>query len=245
MDKLIRPQFDKAFRGFNQKQVNDYISRLESEIEIISHQQEKSERETANLHSEVERLKNQVNTAWTEAETMRSQNSRMTATIQELESALQEQKDAQARMRLELKQLRDSAAESDHDPQTIKAAILNAQRMAEIIVSEANQQADGLRLQADADFAAAQEKMEQLVQQKNAEAEELVSAAHLKCDELQREYDHILVDVSGFKAEMIELYRRHLELLYKLPDNGLPAGQTQSIPLLADNAELEEGMPEK
>lgn len=245
MERMIRPQFAKVFRGLNPKQVNDYVARLESELEIVGHQQEKSERETANLQLEVERLKNQINTAWTEAETMRSQNSRMTATIQELEASLQEQKDAQARLRLELKQLRDSAAESDHDPQTIKAAILNAQRMAEIIVNEANQQADDLRLQADSDFAAAQEKMELMVQQRNAEAEELISAAHLKCDDLQREYDHILMDVSGFKAEMIELYRRHLELLYKLPDNGMLPVQRQSIPLLAEAVDYEEGMPVK
>lgn len=231
MDKLIRPQFNKSFRGFQQKQVNDYISRLESEIEIISHQQEKSEREKTNLLAEVERLKNQINVAWTEAETMRSQNSRMTATIQELESSLQEQKDAQARLRLELKQLRDAAAESDHDPQTIKDAILNAQRMAKIIVKEANSEADALRTQADADYAAAQKETEIMIQQRNAEADDLIAAAQQKCEELQQDYDHILMDISGFKAEMIGLYRRHLELLYKLPDNGLSVGQTDVVML--------------
>lgn len=224
MDTIIRPQFAKVFQGYHPKQVEDYISRLESEIEIMDHQEEKNGRESAQLREEVDRLKNQVNIAWSEAETMRSKNSQLNATIRELESALQEQKDAQSRLKLELKMLQESASESDHDPQMIKDAILSAQRMGQIIIQEANQRADAIRTETEEACAAARDKVERMAEERIAEAESHVTAAAVRCEELRQEYNHILVDVSGFKAEVIALYRRHLELLYQLPDNGMFLG---------------------
>lgn len=224
MDKIIRPQFGKTFRGYDPKQVNDYITRLEYEIEIVGHQQEKSDQEVSRLRDETDRMKNQVNVAWTEAEEMRSKNSQLNASIQDLESTLQEIRDENARLRAELRHYQETAPTTEHDPETIKEAILSAQRMGQIIVDEAKQHADDLRSQADDAYASAQKELDQMIQEKRSAADELEIAAQKKCEDLKHEYNRILMDVSGFKAEMISLYRRHLELLYKLPDNGLLIG---------------------
>lgn len=236
MNKMNRPSFEKSFRGYNRKQIDEYVAMLESEIEISGHHQEKNERELSNMRTEVERLKNQLNNAWSEAETMRSKNSQLTANINELETSLKEVKEELAALKIENTKLRESAAESEHNPQIIKDAILSAQRMSEIIVQEANQRADELRTRASEEYAATQEEMDKLVVAKYAEVDHLIDNANQKCADLQREYDHILMDVSGFKAEMISLYRRHLELLYMLPDNGMLVESAVEVNLISDES---------
>jgi len=42
--------------------------------------------------------------------------------------------------------------------------------------------------------------------------------AEKKCDNLQQAYDRILLDVTKFKSELMDMYRRHMELLAALPE---------------------------
>ena len=51
------------------------------------------------------------------------------------------------------------------------------------------------------------------------EVEEYVSKVKTEicCDNLQHEYDRILLDVTGFKSELMKMYRKHMELLAALP----------------------------
>ena len=58
----------------------------------------------------------------------------------------------------------------------------------------------------------------QVVEEAKAHALEITGQAERKCENLQKDYDRILLDVTGFKAEMMGMYRRHMELLAALPE---------------------------
>ena len=103
------------------------------------------------------------------------------------------------------------------DPKTIQDAILNAQRMSEIVIVEAQQKAMDLREKARQDKKQQEEEGKKMVEDAKAEALRVTSEAELRCDSLQHEYDRILMDVTGFKAEIMKMYRKHMELLAALP----------------------------
>ena len=103
------------------------------------------------------------------------------------------------------------------DPKTIQDAILNAQRMSEIVIVEAQQKAFDIREKARKDKKQQEEEGKKMVEDAKAEALRVTSEAELRCDSLQHEYDRILMDVTGFKAEIMKMYRKHMELLAALP----------------------------
>lgn len=263
MDKLIRPEFGKAFWGINQKQADDYMSQLESELEIADVQLEKGKKELEELRASAVRMTNQLESARSDVAYLQEENSSFLKRNQELEDELMSLKELpvpkQNNERLEKMQsliddltarleesqaglsaseeknrmLEEQAAEREkeirslksrlengQDPQTIQDAILSAQRMGRIILSEAKEKADNLQLSAEMQYKHSMEAMEQELQKKQHHADVIVADAEKRCEDLREEYDHILLDVSGFKQEMIGLYRKHLQLLYLLPDNG-------------------------
>lgn len=219
MAELIRPIFRKAFHGYNKAEVNQYITRIESEVEIARLQQEKREREIVELRAAERSLQTKLENALADLESEKNKNEILTSSIQDLETQLNDHTDALRKANQQIQELRDAAAESDHDPQTIRDAILSAQRMGTIIVCEANQRADAIRSQAESEYSQTQLALQQQTEETNQHIDQMLADAKEKCNQLQMDYDRILMDVSGFKAEMIAMYRRHLELLYKLPDN--------------------------
>ena len=86
------------------------------------------------------------------------------------------------------------------DEDNLKAALLNAQRMGENVVREAKQKADAIEREA------------------KIRAEGIVSSAADRCREEQLEYERIRAEVSQFKANVLSLYRQHIESLSTLPE---------------------------
>ena len=103
------------------------------------------------------------------------------------------------------------------DPKIIQDAILNAQRMSEIVIVEAQQKALDIREKARKDKKQQEEEGRKLVEDAKTEAFRVTSEAELRCNNLQHEYDRILMDVTGFKSELLKMYRKHMELLAALP----------------------------
>lgn len=264
MEKLTRPEFAKAFWGINQKQANDYMSQLESELEIADIQLSKEKKELEELRTAAERMNNQLESARSDVAYLQEENSSFLKRTQELEDELltvkashapqQDNQDQLAQMQsviddltakleasqtdlsacekknrtlaqqvadqeAEIQNLR-SRLENGQDPQTIQDAILSAQRMGRIILSEANEKAAALQASAEMQYKSSMDALEQELLEKQRCADDIVADAEKKCEDLRGEYDRILLDVSGFKQEMIGLYRKHLQMLYLLPDNG-------------------------
>ena len=182
-------KFRTAFMGYQKSDVDAYVTRVKIELEEQEKQQKKLEEELQEQRSEIE-----------------DQQKRLDGAEKKYEDLKREYEEYRNRMEAE-----------GADPKTIQDAILNAQRMSEIVIVEAQQNAMDIREKARQDKKQQEEEGKKMVEDAKAEALRVTSEAELRCDSLQHEYDRILMDVTGFKAEIMKMYRKHMELLAALP----------------------------
>ena len=182
-------KFRTAFMGYQKSDVVAYVTRVKIELEEQEKQQKKLEEELQEQRSEIE-----------------DQQKRLDGAEKKYEDLKREYEEYRNRMEAE-----------GADPKTIQDAILNAQRMSEIVIVEAQQKAMDIREKARQDKKQQEEEGKKMVEDAKAEALRVTSEAELRCDSLQHEYDRILMDVTGFKAEIMKMYRKHMELLAALP----------------------------
>ena len=182
-------KFRTAFMGYQKSDVDAYVTRVKIELEEQEKQQKKLEEELQEQRSEIE-----------------DQQKRLDGAEKKYEDLKREYEEYRNRMEAE-----------GADPKTIQDAILNAQRMSEIVIVEAQQKAMDIREKARQDKKQQEEEGKKMVEDAKAEALRVTSEAELRCDSLQHEYDRMLMDVTGFKAEIMKMYRKHMELLAALP----------------------------
>ena len=182
-------KFRTAFMGYQKSEVEAYVTRVKIEFEEQEKQKKKLEEELQEQKTEIE-----------------DQQKRLDENEKKYEDLKREYEEYRNRMEAE-----------GADPKTIQDAILNAQRMSEIVIVEAQQKAMDIREKARQDKKQQEEEGKKLVEDAKAEALRVTSEAELRCDSLQHEYDRILLDVTGFKAEIMKMYRKHMELLAALP----------------------------
>ena len=182
-------KFRTAFIGYQKSDVDAYVTRIKIELEEQEKQQKKLEEELQEQKTEIE-----------------DQQKKLDEAEKKYEDLKREYEEYRNRMEAE-----------GADPKTIQDAILNAQRMSEIVIVEAQQKAMDIREKARQDRKQKEEEGKKMVEDAKAEALRVTSEAELRCDSLQHEYDRILMDVTGFKAEIMKMYRKHMELLAALP----------------------------
>ena len=182
-------KFRTGFMGYQKSDVDAYVTRIKIELEDQEKQQRKLEEEIQEQRTEIE-----------------DQQKRLDEAEKKYEDLKREYEEYRNRMEAE-----------GADPKTIQDAILNAQRMSEIVIVEAQQKAFDIREKARKDKKQQEEEGKKMVEDARAEALRVTSEAELRCDSLQHEYDRILMDVTGFKAEIMKMYRKHMELLAALP----------------------------
>ena len=190
-------KFRTAFMGYQKSDVDAYVTRVKIELEEQEKQQKKLEEELQEQRSEIE-----------------DQQKRLDGAEKKYEDLKREYEEYRNRMEAE-----------GADPKTIQDAILNAQRMSEIVIVEAQQKAMDIREKARQDKKQQEEEGKKMVEDAKAEALRVTSEAELRCDSLQHEYDRILMDVTGFKAEIMKMYRKHMELLAALPPKEIVAAE--------------------
>ena len=182
-------KFRTGFMGYQKSDVDAYVTRVKIELEDQEKQQRKLEEEIQEQRTEIE-----------------DQQKRLDEAEKKYEDLKREYEEYRNRMEAE-----------GADPKTIQDAILNAQRMSEIVIVEAQQKAFDIREKARKDKKQQEEEGKKMVEDAKAEALRVTSEAELRCDSLQHEYDRILMDVTGFKAEIMKMYRKNMELLAALP----------------------------
>ena len=182
-------KFRTGFMGYQKSDVDAYVTRVKIELEDQEKQQRKLEEEIQEQRTEIE-----------------DQQKRLDEAEKKYEYLKREYEEYRNRMEAE-----------GADPKTIQDALLNAQRMSEIVIVEAQQKAFDIREKARKDKKQQEEEGKKMVEDAKAEALRVTSEAELRCDSLQHEYDRILMDVTGFKAEIMKMYRKHMELLAALP----------------------------
>ena len=93
----------------------------------------------------------------------------------------------------ENQKLHDELKSFEADGEMLKSALINAQRMGENVIREANQKA-------------------------NDRADEIENEANEKRLAEEREYDRVRLEVTRFKSDVLNLYRSHVESLSRLPE---------------------------
>lgn len=130
------------------------------------------------------------------------------------------------------------------DEESLKMALLNAQKLADRITAEAKEnaekdtadakaEADKLRAdaKADADEAEAKAKRESdaIIESAKAEAEKIIKEANRQSNEILGNinrkvthetlvYDMIKKEASEFKAKLVSMYKEHINLINQLPE---------------------------
>lgn len=239
-----RPQFRGAFMGYNKAEVDDYVARAESELEINESRQAKWEQQISELNAEINRLNNILDAERGEKKPLLDKVARLNRTIEDMDSQIQRLNSEKAKVQQEFRELQEKVDSEGINPRTIQDAILNAQRMGEIVISEANEKAEEIMRQAEAERREQEEAGRQAIEEAKEEASRVIGEAERKCNNLQQDYDRILMDVTGFKAEMLKMYRRHMELLAALPEKEIPELEGEYQEAQSTGAEFT-GMEEK
>lgn len=126
-----------------------------------------------------------------------------------VEALLQEKEELNQKMKV----LADKLVEYRNDEDSIRAALLNAQRTGDTVMRDAEQQAEEIRAKAQ------------------READEILRAAMNRIDAEKQELERVQREVAAFKARLMALYKEHLECIQQLPaEEAAPAAETVSEP---------------
>lgn len=212
------PKFRGAVGGYNRTDVMDYVARKEAEAEIRERRYNDLEKQCEDLKQKLAELNETLDAERAEKQTLIEEHATIKSEAEALRVKLQDADDEKAKMKQDMDELRLNVNTSDADPKTIQTAILSAQRMSEILIEEANQKAEEIRKAAEADRLESEAAGRQAVEAAEQEALRVTEEAEKKCDNLQLAYDRILLDVTRFKSELMDMYRRHMELLAALPE---------------------------
>lgn len=132
-------------------------------------------------------------------------------TVQQL---MQEKEELNQKMKV----LADKLVEYRNDEDSIRAALLNAQRTGDTVLREAEQ------------------KAQQIIEEAKKEAEKAREALYARVEQEKQELERIQREVAAFKERMLTLYKEHLELLKLLPDEEA-AAEEPAAPVEAAPAE--------
>ena len=105
---------------------------------------------------------------------------------------------------------------------TLKTALLNAQRMGENVIREAKQ------------------KAESILRDANIKAEDLTHSAREQVEEYSMELERVQAEVAHFKASVLGLYKQHIESLSTLPGEEQEEEQPQEKPEPMDEEPVKE-----
>lgn len=159
------------------------------------------------------------------------------------------------------------------DEESLKLALLNAQKLADKIVAEAKEtaekenadvtaQTEKLRADAAAEAeelsAKAKREADAIIESAKAEAEKIVAEANRQSNEILGNinrkvtheslvYEMIQKEASEFKGRLVSMYKEHINLINKLPeivDEQLDNGETEPTEAVEETSEaVEETAP--
>ena len=104
------------------------------------------------------------------------------------------------------------------DGEIMKSALINAQRIGENVIREANQKAEEIVHKANIRSDDIIRDANDLLQKATDRADEIVREASDQRMLEEREYERVRLEVTRFKADVLNLYRSHVESLSRLPE---------------------------
>lgn len=118
----------------------------------------------------------------------------------------------------ENEKLRSSVKGFEADEDMLKSALINAQRMGENVIREANSKADEILHRANLRGDDLIRDANELLQKASDRAEEIINEANDKRMAEEREYERVRLEVTRFKSDVLNIYRAHVESLSRLPE---------------------------
>lgn len=100
--------------------------------------------------------------------------------------------------------------EYQSEEESLKTALLNAQRLADKIVNEANAKADAV-------IGEAEDKAQAMLRSAKLKAENLIDCAQSEIDIRKQEAQRLKQEITDFKLSVMRLYKSHLELINEIP----------------------------
>lgn len=150
----------------------------------------------------------------------------------ELKNKVEESEEKNEEMQKKLSILAEKVETYRHDEDGMKEALISAHRMAKTAMGDAERQGENI-------ITDAQSQADQIVEDGRAKAEEIMSNARLQAqdmleqandeaiakaqkyvdeaEEKRKELDYLKEQVSAFKATMLDLYKKHLEMINRIP----------------------------
>ena len=123
------------------------------------------------------------------------------------------------------------------DGEIMKSALINAQRIGENVIREANQKAEEIIHKANLRSDDIIRDANDLLQKATDRADEIVREASDQRMLEEREYERVRLEVTRFKADVLNLYRSHVESLSRLPEYA-PDGVAEAVQAGEDGAAL-------
>ena len=163
--------FEKAMRGYRAEDVDAFLSEVARTVEELTAELQEEQIKTQQFQNEIEIVRKDV-----------------------MEAADARVSDAENKMYILAQKVEEYRGQED----TLKTALINAQRMGETVVHEAKQKAESMVREATG-------QAELLHQQ----AEQDIAREQLTLEKLQAE-------VTRFKATILNLYKQHIESLSEL-----------------------------
>ncbi len=106
-----------------------------------------------------------------------------------------------------------------NDEDTLKTALLNAQRMGESVIYEARQ------------------KAETIIYDANTKASQAKDEANQHVADMEQQLNRLKAEVAGFKGSVLDLYRQHIELLGNIPgEERAPRRESAPSPIVSGPA---------
>ena len=118
----------------------------------------------------------------------------------------------------ENERLHKEMANYEADGDMLKSALINAQRMGENVIREANQKSEEILHRANLRGDDIIRDANELLQKASDRADEIINEANEKRLAQEREYDRVRLEVTRFKSDVLNLYRSHVESLSRLPE---------------------------
>lgn len=195
--------------GYRKEAVDDYIGRLESELQIFDDRSKVTEKQTEELNRELERALTQLRSRDSDLQLLQNRNIALDNEVRDLENQLRMMESQLKQANARFEQLRTETDSSEYSPKQIQDVLLRAQKTADSIVEDAREQAQEIQVQA-----------EDYCRQKRQEGEELISQAQMDAEavttQLQKECETLRQDITGVKMTGVSYKRRMKGMLQDL-----------------------------
>ncbi|HAG57314.1 MAG TPA: hypothetical protein DCR31_00800 [Ruminococcaceae bacterium] len=131
--------------------------------------------------------------------------------LQEVSAAVDKLQNEKIQMERKLEVLAEKIEEYRADEDSMRAAILDARKLGSSIVKDAQQQADGII--ADA----------------NAQSAKVIDSIQMRAEREKMNLSRLQKEVATFKNQLLALYKNHLELISSLPENTKAESPASSV----------------